>query len=65
MNTIDVVGGKAKEAKLAKAIKTLDDLISTYVWVRENEYERGWSAMSDAIHEATFVLMELKGETND
>jgi len=48
------------EAKLAKAMGALDDLISTYVWVREDEYERGWSEMSNAVHEATFVQMELK-----
>ena len=50
------------EARLEKAMGALDDLISTYVWVREDEYERGWSEMSNAVHEATFVQMELKGE---
>ena len=49
------------EAKLEKAVQALDDLISTYVWVREDEYERGWGEMSNAVHEATFVQMELTG----
>ena len=51
---------KELEARLEKAMGALDDLISTYVWVREDEYERGWSEMSNAVHEATFVQMELK-----
>lgn len=53
---------KRAEAKLAKAVETIDDLISTYVWVREDEYERGWSEMGGAVHEARFVQMELKGD---
>lgn len=48
------------EARLEKAMGALDELITTYVWVREDEYERGWSEMSNAVHEATFVQMELK-----
>jgi hypothetical protein len=50
------------EDLLAKAVETIDDLITTYVWVRENEYERGWSEMGNAVHEATFVQIELKGQ---
>ena len=53
------------EAKLAKAMGALDDLISTYVWVREDEYERGWSEMSNAVHEAIFVQMKLKRYENE
>lgn len=51
---------KELEVLLSAAKFTIDDLISTYNWCREDTYERGWSEMGNAIHEATFMQMKLE-----
>lgn len=51
---------KELEVLLSAAKSTIDDLISTYNWCREDPYERGWSEMGNAVHEATFMQMYLE-----
>jgi len=53
------------EAKLAKAVEALGNVVGEYDLFRKDEYERGLSPLDDEIHDARTTLAELKGETDD
>ena len=50
------------EAKLAKAVEALGNVVGEYDLFRKDEYERGLSPLDDEIHDARIILAELKGE---
>jgi len=50
------------EAKLAKAVEALGNVVGEYDLFRKDEYERGLSPLDDEIHDARTTLAELKGE---
>jgi len=50
------------EAKLAKALEALSNVVEEYDLFRKDEYERGLSPLDDEIHDARTTLAELKGE---
>jgi len=51
------------EAKLAKALEALENVIGEYDLFRKDEYERGLAPLDDEIHEARATLAEIKGES--
>ena len=53
------------EAKLAKAVEALDNVVVEYDLFRKYEYERGLSSLDDEIEDARTTLAELKGETDE
>jgi hypothetical protein len=50
------------EAKLAKAVEAIRNVVEEYDLFRKNEYERGLSPLDDEIHEARATLAEIEGE---
>jgi hypothetical protein len=50
------------EAKLAKAVEALDNVVVEYDLFRKYEYERGLSSLDDEIEDARTTLAELKGD---
>ena len=58
----------AAEAKLAKAVEALRNVVEEYDLFRKDEYERGMSPLDDEIHDARTTLVavskthKLKGE---
>jgi hypothetical protein len=54
----------AAEAKLAKAVEALSNVVEEYDLFRKDEYERGMSPLDDEIHDARTTLAELKGDNN-
>jgi predicted nucleic acid-binding Zn-ribbon protein len=50
------------EAKLAKAVEAISNVVEEYDLFRKNEYERGLSPLDDEIHEARTTLAEIDGE---
>ena len=50
------------EAKLAKAVDALRNVVEEYDLFRKDEYERGLSPLDDEIHDARTTLAELEGE---
>ena len=50
------------EAKLAKAVEVLGNVVEEYDLFRTDEYERGLSPLDDEIHDARTTLAELTGE---
>lgn len=50
------------EAKLAKAVEALDNVVVEYDLFRKYEYERGLSSLDDEIEDARTTLAELEGE---
>jgi hypothetical protein len=53
------------EAKLAKALEALENVIGEYDLFRKDEYERGLAPLDDEIHEARATLAEIKGAIHD
>jgi polyhydroxyalkanoate synthesis regulator phasin len=53
------------EAKLAKALEALENVIGEYDLFRKDEYERGLAPLDDEIHEARATLAEIKGERHE
>lgn len=47
------------EAKLAKAVEALDNVVEEYDLFRKYEYERGLSSLDDEIEDARTTLAEL------
>jgi len=50
------------DAKLAKAVDALRNVVEEYDLFRKDEYERGMSPLDDEIYDARATLAELKGE---
>ena len=53
------------EAKLAKMVEALDNVVKEYDLFRKYEYERGLSSLDDEIEDARSTLAELKEQSND
>jgi hypothetical protein len=52
------------EAKLAKAVGTLRDVVDEYDRFRKDEYERGLSPLDDEMYDARATLAAIKGDEN-
>jgi|DEB0MinimDraft_3_1074331.scaffolds.fasta_scaffold01790_18 hypothetical protein len=53
------------DAKLAKAVEALRNVVEEYDLFRKDEYERGMSPLDDEIHDARTTLAELEAKTDD